>query len=82
MDAENFGGAEAANLLAHHSAKRYLRHESRFIYMFSQYVLVKTRCSVTGILGRHAAVALMTGCEALPDNVPRILETVRSGHEA
>ena len=33
--------------------------------MFSLYVLVKTRCSVTGILGRHAAVALMTGCVAL-----------------
>jgi hypothetical protein len=34
--------------------------------MFSQYVLVETRCFATGILGRHAAVALMTGCEALP----------------
>ncbi len=41
--------------------------------MFSQYVLVKTRCSVTGILGRHAAVALMTGCEC-PNNVPRGLD--------
>jgi hypothetical protein len=27
--------------------------------------IVETRCSATGILGRHAAVALMTGCEAL-----------------
>jgi hypothetical protein len=33
--------------------------------MFSHYVSVKTRCSATGILGRHAAVELMTGFEAL-----------------
>jgi hypothetical protein len=26
---------------------------------------VRTRCSATGVLRRHAAVALMTGCEAL-----------------
>ncbi len=42
-----------------------LRHEVALNICFHRRI-VETRCSATGILGRHAAVALMTGCEALP----------------
>ena len=49
-------------------ARRYSRHEVAFLYVISACCLC---CAITrhvpaGILGRHAAVALMTGCEALP----------------
>jgi hypothetical protein len=43
---------------------RYLRHDVA-LYICFHGIIVKTRCSATGVMGRHAAVALMTGCEAL-----------------
>jgi len=59
--------------------ERCSRHEVAFLYVISAHCL---RCAITrhvpaGILRRHAAVALMTGCEAFLTTYRIGKETVR-----